>query len=75
MAVGQRKPRLVEWQMTIDAIRRKTPEEFRAAVDGFDRRYVGDWDAWLAMEPRAKAAMICPPPASNRPVPVARNFT
>lgn len=44
--------------MTIDAIRRKTPEEFRAAVDGFDRRYVGDWDAWLAVEPRAKARLF-----------------
>jgi hypothetical protein len=37
--------------MTIDAIRRQTPEEFRAAVDGFDTRYVGDWDAWLTVEP------------------------
>jgi hypothetical protein len=44
--------------MTIEAIRRKTPEEFRAAVDGFDRRYVGDWDAWLAVEPRVKARLF-----------------
>src|SRR5450759_1251365 len=44
--------------MTIDAIRRMTPEEFRAAVDGFDRRYVGDWDAWLAVESRTKAKLF-----------------
>jgi len=44
--------------MTIDAIRRKTPVGFRAAVDGFDRRYVDDWDAWLAVEPRAKARLF-----------------
>ena len=44
--------------MTIDAIRQKTPEEFRAAVDGFDRRYVADWDAWLAVEPGVKARLF-----------------
>ena len=43
--------------MTIDAFRRKTRLEFRDAVDGFDSRYVGDWDAWLAVEPRAKARL------------------
>lgn len=44
--------------MTIIAIRRVTREEFRAAVDGFDRRYARDWDAWLAVEPSARARLF-----------------
>lgn len=44
--------------MSVHAIRRKTPEEFRDAVDGFDARYVADWDAWLRAEPRAKARLF-----------------
>jgi len=55
--------------MTIDAIRRQTPEEFRAAVDGFDTRYVGDWDAWLAVEP---ALLMHPGSGQEVPCEVAR---
>src|SRR5450759_3209708 len=56
--IGRSKTLLQEWQMTIDSIMRNTPVGFRAAVDGFDRRYVDDWDAWLAVEPRAKARLF-----------------
>lgn len=31
----------------IEAIRGKTPSQVRAAVRGFSRRYVEDWQAWL----------------------------
>ncbi len=34
--------------MPVEAIRRKTPAQIRAAVDGFASRYVRDWDDWLA---------------------------
>lgn len=27
-------------------------------MDGFDTRYAGDWEAWLAVEPRAKARLF-----------------
>lgn len=44
--------------MTVEAVRRMTPEEFRAAVDGFDRSYAADWEAWLAAEPADRAGLF-----------------
>lgn len=44
--------------MPVNVVRRMGPEEFRAAVDGFDARYVADWDAWLAVKPKAKAKLF-----------------
>ena len=44
--------------MSVQAIRRMTPEQFRAAVAGFDVRYVADWDAWLSASPRTKPRLF-----------------
>jgi hypothetical protein len=40
--------------MRIEVLRWMTPEEVRAAVDGFSVRYVADWEMWLAASPRAR---------------------
>jgi hypothetical protein len=44
--------------MPVEAIRRMTPGEFRAAVDGFGARYVADWDAWLAASHNARPRLF-----------------
>jgi hypothetical protein len=42
----------------VEAIGRMTPDEFRAAVDGFGARYVADWDAWLAASHNARSRLF-----------------
>ena len=44
--------------MTIEVLRRMTPTEVRAAVNGFSARYVKDWDAWLAANHNARPELF-----------------
>jgi hypothetical protein len=44
--------------MSVDVIRKMTPEQVRAAIDAFSPKYVEDWDAWLAVSPRGRAKLF-----------------
>jgi hypothetical protein len=44
--------------MRIEVLRWMTPEEVRAAVDGFSARYVADWEAWLTVTPKARPRLF-----------------
>jgi hypothetical protein len=42
----------------IEAIRKKTPRQVRAAVNRFAVRYAEDWEAWLAAHPDARPELF-----------------
>src|SRR5271157_4354447 len=44
--------------MPIQLLRNKKPEQVKAEVDGFDKRYVKDWDDWLAAKADARPELF-----------------
>lgn len=49
-----------EWRgpMTIEALRRLTPDEVRTAIAQFNPRYVHDWSSWIATPPKRRPVMF-----------------